>query len=303
MLQFPEGLKAQALKEAEKLEKKGHEVFISSSACYGACDICLDEAKAVGAEKIIHYGHAEFMKIKSKIKIEYRPYFAKIDRKTAEKGLEKALELLKKIGAKKVSLVFPIQHLYNAEIARKFLEKHNIEVVLEKGGEHVRYKGQILGCDSTAATKTKTDAIFYFGGGRFHPTGIESKTEILCCDPSLGEAYFITEDVKRMEKKRQASIIAAADANNFGILVSTKCGQININGARIAKKMLEEAGKKAAILVSNEIDPISLANFLVFDAYINTACPRINDDTERYGKPIVNIADLKLLLELIKVSK
>ena len=53
------------------------------------------------------------------------------------------------------------------------------------------------------------------------------------------------------------------------------------------------------LLVANELNPLSLANFLSFDAYINTACPRISDDTDAYGKPIVNVADLKRLLELM----
>ena len=45
--------------------------------------------------------------------------------------------------------------------------------------------------------------------------------------------------------------------------------------------------------------PFLLANFLKFDAYINTACPRIVDDREAYGKPVVNIADIRRLLEIM----
>ncbi|MBI4399825.1 diphthamide synthesis protein, partial [Candidatus Micrarchaeota archaeon] len=63
LLQFPEGLKSKALKIAKKYEKKGYEVFISSSPCYGACDIAIEEAKACKADKILHFGHAEFTKI------------------------------------------------------------------------------------------------------------------------------------------------------------------------------------------------------------------------------------------------
>ena len=47
LLQFPEGLKQHALKYAEKLEKEGDSVFISCSPTYGACDIAIDEAKAI----------------------------------------------------------------------------------------------------------------------------------------------------------------------------------------------------------------------------------------------------------------
>ena len=54
-----------------------------------------------------------------------------------------------------------------------------------------------------------------------------------------------------------------------------------------------------ALLVANELNPVALQNFMSFDAYINTACPRINDDTDAYGKPIVNVKDLKRLLELM----
>ena len=44
LLQFPEGLKQEALSHAKKLEKEGNEVFISASPTFGACDLALDEA-------------------------------------------------------------------------------------------------------------------------------------------------------------------------------------------------------------------------------------------------------------------
>ncbi|VVB99226.1 2-(3-amino-3-carboxypropyl)histidine synthase [uncultured archaeon] len=299
MLQFPEGLKAKALDEASKLEAQGHEVFIASSPCYGACDICLDEARNVGAKKIIHFGHAEFMKVKGKIEIEYRPYFIEIDWNVAGRVLEKAAALLKEAKVKSIALVFPVQHLENAPRVKERLEKAGFAVKLGKGGAHVRHPGKVLGCDSAASSVPDTDAVLYFGGGKFHPTGIPSDKPVLCADPHLGDAYWITDEIKKAEKKRNGSILAASEAKTFGILVSTKCGQINLNGAKIAKRMLEKKGRKSVILVGNELNPIALANFMSFDAYINTACPRINEDTETFGKPIVNVADLKRLIELM----
>lgn len=301
MLQFPEGLKQQAMKEAAKLEAQGHEVFIAAAPCYGACDLCLDEARNVKADKIIHYGHAEFMHLKSDIEIEYVPYFSELDWKQTDKMLEKAVKLLREAKVKSVALVFPVQHLENSKKVAEFLREHGLEVKLGKGGSHVRHAGQVLGCDSDAVVNAgEVGAVLYFGGGKFHPTGIPSTKPVLCADPHLGDSYWITDEIKRVERKRAGSILAAATkAKTFGILVSTKCGQINLNGAKIAKKMLEKKGKRAAILVANELNSIALANFMSFDAYINTACPRINDDTESYGKPIVNVADLKRLLELM----
>ena len=300
ILQFPEGLKQQALEEMARLESEGNEVLLSASPCYGACDLCLDEARNVKAGKIIHFGHAEFMRVKSDIEIEYRPYFSELDWKEANKPLEKALKMLQQIKAEKITLAFPVQHLKNSERVKACLEKGGLKVKLGMGSPHIRHKGQVLGCDTQAvANAGEVDAVLYFGGGKFHPLGMPSSKPVLVCDPHLGDCYWITGEIKKVEKKRQGSTLAASQAASFGILVSTKCGQINLNGARIAKVMLEKKGRKAAILVANELNPVSLANFRGFDAYINTACPRINDDTEIYGKPIVNVADLKRLLELM----
>ena len=299
ILQFPEGLKQKAMEEAARLEAEGNEVFVSAAPCYGACDLCLDEARHVKAEKLIHFGHAEFARVKSDIEIEYRPYFLEIDWSAAKKVLEKAAMLLKKAGAKKVALVFPVQHLENSVRVKKEMERLGFAVLLGMGGSHVRHPGQVLGCDSLAAVNPDADAVLYFGGGKFHPTGMPSGKRVICADPHLADAYEITDEIKRAERKRQGSLLAASQAKSFGILVSTKNGQANLAGARAAKKLLEKKGRKAMLLVANELNPLSLANFLSFDAYINTACPRISDDTDAYGKPIVNVADLKRLLELM----
>ena len=300
MLQFPEGLKAMALATAAKLEKEGHEVFVAAAPCYGACDICLDEARNVKAEKIIHFGHAEFMKIKGDIEIEYVPYFLEVDWKAAGKVIEKGEKLLEKEGVRSVALTFPVQHLQNSKKVKQLLESAGFTVKLGMGGSHVRHPGQVLGCDTDSVKNAiNVDAVVYFGGGKFHPTGIPSGKMVLCIDPHLGDSYWITEEIKRVERKRQGSILAASKAKTFGILISTKCGQVNLNGAKIAKRMLEKKGRRAALLVANELNPVALQNFMSFDAYINTACPRINDDTDAYGKPIVNVKDLKRLLELM----
>ena len=189
ILQFPEGIKAKAMEEAAKLEAEGHEVFVACAPCYGACDLCLDEARHVKAEKLIHFGHAEFMKIDTGglggvglrgrsplgLTIEYRPYFLEVDWNSTVKVLAKAGKLLGNLGAKNIALAFPVQHLENSKRVKKELEKLGFAVLLGMGGKHVRHPGQVLGCDSGAVLNAKgADAVLYFGGGKFHPTGIPS---------------------------------------------------------------------------------------------------------------------------------
>ena len=72
LLQFPEGLKQKALEHAKRLEKGGDEVFISASPTFGACDLAIDEAKNIKADKLVHFGHGEFHK--ADFNVEYVPY-------------------------------------------------------------------------------------------------------------------------------------------------------------------------------------------------------------------------------------
>ena len=303
ILQFPEGLKQEALQHAEGLEAAGHEVFLSAAACFGACDLCLEEARAIGAKKLVHFGHAEFCRASAPgLKIEYVPYFAELDWKEVGAMLSKAAVFLREARAKKVALVFPVQHLKNAKRVKKHLEDAGFAVAVGKGGAHVKYPGQVLGCDGSAALSgvaKNADVVVYFGGGKFHPTGIPLGKPVLSADPHLKDAYWITQEIEKQEKRRKGALLAASQAKTFGILVSTKVGQANLAGAKLAKKLLEKKGRRAAILVANEFSPLALANFLSFDAYINTACPRIVDDNEAYGKPLVNVSEIRRLLELM----
>lgn len=306
LLQFPEGLKKDALSHAKELSSKGHEVFISASSCFGGCDVAIEEALAVKAQKIIHFGHSEFSKLKIPgLKIEYVPCFVKIDWDSCKKLIAKSASLLRKAGAKKVALVCPVQHVKNLAKAKRLLESEGIIAVIEKGKGKVRYAGQVLGCNPSAAysgSAAIADAVVFFGGGKFHPTGIPPNKPVLACDPHLMDSYWITDEIKKAERKRTASIIAASEAKSFGILLSTKHGQFNLKGALSAKSIIERAGRQAQILVASEFSPLSLNNFLSFDAYINTACPRIIDDWEAFGKPIVNISDLHRLIEIIEAQ-
>jgi diphthamide biosynthesis enzyme Dph1/Dph2-like protein len=55
----------------------------------------------------------------------------------------------------------------------------------------------------------------------------------------------------------------------------------------------------ATILVSNTFDFESLGNLLEFDAFVNTACPRLApDDSGRVGKPLLDADELAAVLKL-----
>ncbi|MDD5337543.1 MAG: diphthamide biosynthesis enzyme Dph2 [Candidatus ainarchaeum sp.] len=282
LLQFPEGLKKHALKHAHKLEADGHEVFLSASPSYGACDLALGEAEALGADEIVHFGHAKFPIAQPvKIPIEYIEW--KVDVKVED--LAATLQELKGYG--KIALATTVQHTHEIPRIKEFFKSNGIEVLTKKGILPA-HEGQILGCDSTAIKIPEAKAVLYVGDGMFHPLAIEENKPVYIFNPYTKEFRCVNEDIERLRKKRRGALAAAISAKTFGVLVSTKPGQFRMQVAKWAKKELEKLGKEAQIIVSNELNPYSIANFSVFEAYVNTACPRIADDLDLFGKPILN---------------
>ncbi|VVC04960.1 2-(3-amino-3-carboxypropyl)histidine synthase [Candidatus Burarchaeum australiense] len=302
LLQFPEGLKKLALEKAREYEAQGHEVFISSAQCFGACDLAFEEARAVKADKIVHFGHAEFLGAKAAMPIPVEYVEFPIDVSLAP-VMRKAIAALNAKKCGKVGLVTTVQHVQQLPSLRSMLEKAGKTVVVGRG-TRTKYEGQILGCDTIAAASIAkdVDCILYFGGGLFHPLGVGSEggsgKPVLVADPFANSVKWL--DAKDEEKRKKGLLTRAILAKTFGILVSTKTGQFSLEAARAAKKRLEAKGKRAEILVSNFVDFEALENFQSFDAYINTACPRLRDDYERARKPVLNLADVEELLKLLQ---
>ena len=297
LLQFPEGLKQEALKHAKKLEAEGNEVIISASPTFGACDLAIDEAKKVGAEKLVHFGHSEFHHVD--FNVEYVPYFidASLDVMPASlKDLE---------GFKSICLLTTVQHIHQLDAIKRFYEENGKEVVLNRPNGFAKANGQVLGCDdgNVMVLDRKVDAFVYFGGGIFHPLGalLQTTKPFLIVDPFQGRTWRMDEMRETYRRRSRGKVVSSLKARNIGILVSTKNGQFNMSLARILKKRIESAGLTAAILVSNTLDFESINNMLEFDAFVNTACPRIAiDDTERLRKPLLSANELMEVLKLLE---
>ncbi|MCI0503301.1 diphthamide biosynthesis enzyme Dph2 [Candidatus Micrarchaeota archaeon] len=294
LLQFPEGLKQKAAQYARQYEKEGHEVFLSASACYGACDLALDEAGWLKADKIIHFGHNRFMKGDLPIPVEYVEYKLDMD----VEGLSAVLPHLG--GGKTIALATTVQHVHQLEGMKQFLENHGKRVLIGKG-ERAQVPGQILGCDGGAVKSVEkdADAIVFVGDGMFHPLALATEKPVFAYNPSARTVKRLDTEIAALRKRRKGAITRAYMCKRFAILLSTKPGQFNMAGAQWAKKELDKRGFEAMIVAANEIEPMALKNFMTFECLINTACPRMSDDTEEFGKPMLNLDLLQELLEII----
>ncbi len=280
ILQIPDGLKRKALDIADKLG----EVLIDCESCYGACDLAIQEAKTLGCDGIIQYGHSKL--IDSDVPVEYREMREDYDPVPV---LEKYSD---KIRGDKIGLVSTIQFIDSLEKAKKFLEKKGKAVMIGKGK---LYQGQVLGCDVSSAKSVENDvdSFLFIGSGKFHPLGVAMGTgrPVFVLDVEKNVIYEL--DKSKFEKQKYAAIAMAKSAKKFGILVSVKPGQLNLELAKRIKKDLEDKGKKAYLLVLNEVKPEKLLG-LDIDCYVNTACPRITiENRTEFDKPILNPDELE----------
>ena len=294
LIQTPEGLKREAQFLAEFLEKNCIESLISGDINYGACDPADKEAKMLGCDALIHLGHS-YMVLNLEVPTIFIPAFARVD---VIKPLSKNLEEIKKLG-KKIALVTTVQHIKNLNKAKEFLEKGGFKVHIGKGDGRVSFSGQILGCNFSAA-KVEADGVLFIGAGYFHPVGVAlaTKKPTLAINPYSGDAIWMEREVKKIIRKRWAQIAKAYDAEKFGIITSTKKGQLRLGEVKKIVKLLREHGKEAQLIVMNHINYQALEGF-DFDAYVVVACPRVPiDDVENWRKPVLTPRELEILLGL-----
>jgi len=61
-LQFPEGLKEYAVEVAEEVEKvPGATAVVFTDPVYGACDTKDSDARLLGVDILLHFGHTGFL--------------------------------------------------------------------------------------------------------------------------------------------------------------------------------------------------------------------------------------------------
>jgi len=168
-----------------------------------------------------------------------------------------------------------------------------VKLLLERAGKQAVIGGQVLGCwfDNADKIEGQVDAFLYIGSGKFHPLGIGNR-KIYTLDIEKMKVEEV--DTAALERRRYANIYNAKNARSFAVLVTTKKGQNQLLGkAEEIKSMIKERGRDAFILVMNEINDTTLLGVKA-DAFVNTACPRIVEDS--FSKPIVNAEDVEKVL-------
>jgi len=285
LIQLPEGLKPEGPSLAKIVEKTGALPIVSADPCYGACDLATAEAESLGADLIIHYGHAKLVKHEQvpTIYVEARATIP------VEDVVEKALPMLEKLS--RIGLATTIQHVQTLDGAREILLRAGKTVIIGDAGR-TNYPGQVIGCDysNVKSIANEVEAFLFIGGGHFHALGIALSTSkpTIVADPYEKRAYAVDTEAQKILKQRWASIEEAKKARTFAVFVGLKPGQKRLDEALGLKEKLEKSGKTAYLFAVREILPEVIMEFPTVEAYVDTACPRISlDDASRFPKPVL----------------
>ena len=295
-LQFPDGLRDYGTQVADIVQQAtGALPVISADPCYGACDLCDDEVAKLGIKVLIHFGHSPMPSVKTDFGVQV--YY--VPARSVHPVEEVVREACRSMTGPRIGVTTTAQHAHKLDRVEEILREHGFEPVTMLGDKRTALKGQLLGCNVLAAVKCEVDEYLFLGSGDFHPLALALETErrITAANPYDGTVRTLTEAKGRILKQRWAAIGRAKDARTFGVVVSTKGGQMRFNLAKKVLDQLKAHGKTGYIIQNKQISPETLLYFRHLGALVGVACPRVPiDDQMRYKQPFLTPQELEVVL-------
>ena len=292
ILQFPEGLKTDAIDVSNSIQEVVPyvNIIIDADPCFGACDLA-DNKVNHHIDLVVHFAHTS-LPIKTDCPVLFIEASSSSD---VVSPIEDAMDKLDE-STNIVGLITTAQHMHKLGQMKEIIESHGYDVKIDSGkGTSV---AQVLGCNFTSIKNLDVDEIIYVGSGDFHALGVRlfTKKKVILADPFTGKSRDIEEFYDRILRIRFARITKAKKAKSFGIVISSKKGQLRFDLAIRLKKIINEYGFEAQILNMDFISPDRMLPFNL-DAYVMTACPRIAiDDSAMYKKPVLTPQELQIVL-------
>lgn len=293
LIQLPEGIKQNAPEILKIFQDLNIEVAFSGETCWGGCSLALEEAKAVGANLIVHFGHSEFMKVN--FPVIYIPIKDELDLTPLLRESVKELANFRRIG-----LSLSIQHIHDSKKVGDFYRRNGKEVLLSKKKGNVANEGQVVGCqyEGLKEIQDKVDC-FLIVGNTFHSLGasLALNKPVFLMDVYNEEIKSMGELRDRVLRQRILSVEKFKEAKKIGILISSKKGQNFFGNYKILKNKFEKTGKQVILITINEFTPDKIINFPRIGGFVELACPRIAvDDFARYNKPMITFKEAMVAL-------
>lgn len=198
---------------------------------------------------------------------------------------------------KNIGVATTAQHMLQLPRIRKTLESHGIKTTLIKGA-HSKHDGQMLGCGFIKLEGAEdVDAFLYIGSGEFHPRAflLAAGKPVFILEPSSLKFFKLDkQEMDKINRKRKGALLKFYSSDRIGVLISLKPGQTTVQAwlKEIMKVEEKFPDKKFYYIAFDTLDFAELENFTFVQCFLNTACPRLIDDFEKFDKPLVNMVDI-----------
>ncbi len=300
VLQVPAGLVRNAHELAERLrDEGGAPVILAARPCFGACDFPSPD-EAPRSELAVVLGHAPI----PNVPLPRRTFFVEMREPSGDPEALAATVAAAGL-PRRLGLVASVQHLDLVPRLEAALAARGYETFVGSGDRRLYYRAQALGCNYTGAEAVadRVDGFLFVGTGQFHPVGLAFAVDrpVWALDPLQG-TLEPPIDRATLVARRQLAVAAARDARRWGILVSTFAGQNRAPTALALRARAEAAGRQAELLYFDRLDPRDLEG-RAFEAYVNTACPRIAlDDGPSYPRPVLTPPEFLMVLGALPLA-
>ncbi|KAF7987458.1 hypothetical protein HCN44_003220 [Aphidius gifuensis] len=302
-LQFPDSLLSESAKIAiniEELLKKN--VYILGDTTCGSC--CIDEVAAnhIGADGVIHFGHAclnptsrlPVFHILPKNNINIQAFIDKFQQFFTDNN-EKILLFYSVYYANSIETIWNIlKDKYPNLVLTTLNCKSNVDFVDTKNATSAIISGRswILNDDTCLEDYH----------GVFIGDNDKTLASLAMSIPTKTWQYTVDDELKTFEvtknpwlRRRRFLVEKLKDANTVGIVVATLGIKDYMQALSNIKNILKQKNKKSYVFSVGKPNPSKLANFPEVDAFVVIACPE-NDifDSKDYYKPMLTPFEVEL---------
>ena len=250
-LQLPEGLRGQTSAVIDLMGQRlgpETEVLVWAEPTFGACDLADRPLRELGAQALVHLGHAPMPCHADRytIPVHFVPVIHTGELILKEEGLARLKAIFEEAETearpmveqvkkdRTLGLVTTAQHIHLLDELAGRLEAAGWRVLVGTGGSRLAHPGQLLGCNSSAAraVEGQVNGYLYLGTGRFHPLAValSSRLPVATLNPHSGVVEPV--DGERFLRQRFGSITKAREASRWAVLVSPQVGQCRADVGR-----------------------------------------------------------------------
>ena len=298
-LQFPEGLLLFACAIADILREHAgvRDAVVLGDVTYGACCVEDLQARALGCDLLIHYGHSCLVPVpRSAVPCMY----VFVDIQVDAAHLEATFRQHFPPGAR-VAVAGVVQ--FNASV-QKLKASVAGDYALDVPQSKPLSVGEVLGCTAprlpgAAGCCSSSsgagggcggqggdeaggwDGIFFVADGRFHLEAMmiaNPGVPAFRYDPYSRELTRERYDHQGMRAARRAAIERAREARHWGVVLGTLGRQGNPALLRRIEARLQERGIAHTVVLLAEVTLERLALFEGVDAWVQICCPRLSID-------------------------